>query len=238
MQLINNKSNKRKPINIRIVIIIALVIGVVIIVSSGFLSRLLDSFSSKKNAAVILDNANLFSEEQKRDLQNDIDLYSVNGNILILTVVDNDDSPQSYAENQYTQEFGTKAGVVFLIDISNRKIWIGATGACKEALDNDSCEKIATQISSYATKEDYYTCTKTGMKKIDNELNGNMVSSIMAVLLLLIYILYGKLIPDDSRKYRRSYDYGNNSYFNDYGSGDSSTVDSGSSDFSGGGSDF
>lgn len=237
MQLINNKSNKKKPINIRIFIIIVLVIGVVIFVSTGFLSRLLDSFSSKKNAAVIWDNANLFSEKERADLQKDIDLYSANGNILILTVVDNDDSPQSYAENQYTQEFGTKDGVVFLIDISNRKIWIGATGACKEALDNDSCEKIATQIATYASKEDYYTCTKTGMTKIDNELNRNMVSSIMAVLLLLIYILYGKLMPDN-RKYRSSYDYGNHTYFNDYGSGDSSTVDSGSSDFSGGGSDF
>ena len=87
---------------------------------------------------IIDDQAQLLTQSEEEALKQDMQGITAYGNVAFLTVNDNHFSTaEEYAKSFYRNHFAKESGVIFLIDMSNRKIWIVCEGAISRTIDND-----------------------------------------------------------------------------------------------------
>lgn len=158
---------------------------------------------------VIEDDADLLDDSEELLLKDDMKDITLYGNVAFKTIDRNSSSAKNYAENYYYNEFGNSSGIVFLIDMDNRRIQIAADGAIYKVVTAAKANTITDNVYRYASAGNYYLCAKTAYTQIISLLEGNRIAEPMkhvsnAILSLIIAMLVFFLIIITSARTKRA----------------------------------
>ena len=123
---------------------------------------MLSVFVSAEGPARLVDEADILTDSEEAELTEKLDSVSVKNeaDVVIVTVNSTGDlSPMEYADdyfdyNGYGQGEG-RDGVLFLIDMGAREMWISTSGLCIDAIGDYEIEYIFDSMSIYIEDEDY-----------------------------------------------------------------------------------
>lgn len=129
---------------------------------------------------VIQDDANLLTEEEETSLTEIMKQSAVFGNVMFLTVDYNPySSTDSLSAYTYEKTFGYSNGVIFTIDMDTRNLWICGFDDLQNVITDNYCDTITDNVYSYATDEEYYTCSAKAFEQIHTVLNGKNIPQPM-----------------------------------------------------------
>lgn len=192
----NPKNKNKKKIDNKEWIWITAV-GIMLLILSGkfLLFQVIPLVTSDKTYEVYIDDrSDLMTEEERESLKEQLSELTVYGNMVFLdTGYHGYSSAQRYAEACYRDLCGMEPGVVFLIDMSNREIWLAATGSPKNKLTSAICYEITDKTYTYATKRNYYACANATFMEVQNILEGGYLLPIMRILISLFLSLIAAL---------------------------------------------
>ena len=129
--------------------------------------------------AVIEDDANLLTDSQINNLQDEIAKLTEYGNIIFKTINNNNTSTENYAREYYHKNFGTSSGTLFLIDMQNRYLYIFSDGENYKTITNSKADIITDNIYKYATGGNYYECASKAFLQVDALLQGKKIAEPM-----------------------------------------------------------
>lgn len=116
----------------------------------------------------VYDFADLFSSYEEELLYNKITDFLNNSDLDMAVVTINDNprnSAMKYADDFYDYNYfgkgNTHDGILFLIDMDTREMWISTTGTAQIMYDDYRIDKILDATYSKITKEKYYECADT-----------------------------------------------------------------------------
>ena len=119
----------------------------------------------------VYDYADLFTEEEEETLYTDIMKFidEMDMDMAIVTISNNPErSAMVYADDFYDyNEFGrgsSNDGVLFLIDMDTREMWISTTGNTKYELEESEIEKVLDKTYAEITREKYFKCASQFIK--------------------------------------------------------------------------
>jgi len=132
--------------------------------------------SANKNMIHVYDEAQLLTDAEERELQLFAAGYESKGIAVVFLTIDDAQgySSMTYSDDFYdTHAFGTD-GVLFMIDMDNREVYINTVGRCIGWLEYQ-IDEILDETYIYAGEGRYYTCLKEtsrlACKVIDAKLN-------------------------------------------------------------------
>ena len=173
-------------------------VGIMLLILSGkfLFSQVAALVTSDQTYEVYIDDRlELMTEEERESLKKQLSEITVYGNMVFLdTGYHNYSNTQKYAEVCYRDLCGMEPGVVFLIDMYNREIWLAATGSPKNKLTSAICYEITDKTYLYATKRDYYACAGATFTEVQHILEGGYPLPIMRILISLFLSLIAALI--------------------------------------------
>jgi uncharacterized protein len=113
----------------------------------------------------VYDYANLFTESEEKKLYEEINSF-IQQNNMDMAVVTISDNPyyyaRDYADDFYDyNEFGKNEkndGVLFLIDMDTREMWISTTGAAINRLNDREIDRILDECYNQITNKKYFNC--------------------------------------------------------------------------------
>ena len=119
----------------------------------------------------IYDYANLFTEEQEKTLFEEVSAF-IEENDMDMAIVTISQNPEYYAMNYADDfydynEFGTnstKDGLLFLIDMDTREMWISTTGAAINRLNDKEINRILDKCYAKISDKKYFECSKEFIK--------------------------------------------------------------------------
>lgn len=110
----------------------------------------------------VFDEAGLFSAEERAELEEAVEGYRKDtGMDMAVVTTDNAEgkTARDFADDFYEEKnFGTdeiKSGVLFLIDMDNREIWISTDGHMIDILTDARLDEILDKVYEYLPEEDY-----------------------------------------------------------------------------------
>ena len=114
----------------------------------------------------VYDFADLFTDSEEQSIKSKIDSY-INVHDMDLAVVtiskNNKSNAMNYADDFYDyNDFGigsTRDGVLFLIDMDTREIWMSTTGNAIKMYNDYRIEKALDAVYEYMSDEEYYEGT-------------------------------------------------------------------------------
>ncbi len=116
-----------------------------------------------------------------------------------VTTNTNYDTAQAFAESRFRTWYRDSSAVLFLIDMSNRKIYIFSDGAAYQSVSKTRSRVITDNVYSYASQADYLGCANEAFSQMRTLLEGGRIAqpmkyisnALIALLLslLLCYIL-------------------------------------------------
>ena len=116
----------------------------------------------------VFDQADLFLEEEEKELQQAIDALreKMDMDAAVVTAEENPGSAQAYANDFYEAHgFGTGSGhdgALLLIDMDNRELCISTEGKMVRYMTDSRIEAVLDDMYSYAAAGDYYVCGGSG----------------------------------------------------------------------------
>ena len=129
--------------------------------------------------ALIEDNANLLSIEERVKLFEEIKPLTKYGHVAFITTANNSSSVDSFADSYYHSHYGTNSGTIFIIDMSNREIYIFSDGNNYRTVTKSKAYSITDNTYRYATNKDYYGCASRTFKQIHTILDGGKIAEPM-----------------------------------------------------------
>lgn len=121
----------------------------------------------------IYDFADLYTDEEEKNLYSAVYDYTQRRNLdlVIVTINDNFESTQEYADDFYDYNnfgYGTdRNGLLFLVDMENRYVYISATGGAMSLYPDVECNMITEQVYTYFSDQNYYDGTYQMIKTLD-----------------------------------------------------------------------
>ena len=121
----------------------------------------------------IYDFADLYTDEEEKNLYTAVYDYTQRRNLdlVIVTINDNFESTQEYADDFYDYNnfgFGSERdGLLFLVDMENRYVYISATGGAMSLYPDVECNMITEQVYTYFSDQHYYDGTYQMIKTLD-----------------------------------------------------------------------
>lgn len=125
------------------------------------------------------DNAALLSEAEKQALADSLTEITAYGSAAFVTTAENNASAAVFAESCYRSLFGTDSGILFLIDMDNRKIYIFSDGAIYKTITKAYANTITDNVYSYATRGDYFGCASEAFSQVLALLRGQKIAQPM-----------------------------------------------------------
>lgn len=148
----------------------------------------------------IYDFANLYTESEEHDLYNKVSEYinTYNMDLVIVTILENSkSSPMVYADDFYDyNHFGVgknRDGVLFLIDMENREIYMSTTGSAIKMYNDYRINEALDRVYQYMSDEAYFEGTTNYIKVISNYASDGFPSGNNKELSLGIVILWSIL---------------------------------------------
>ena len=125
--------------------------------------------------AEIVDQADLLTKDEEFRLLQDMKELTQFGNIVFVSTNDNNYSTEYYARNYYHQNYSTENGSLFLIDMSNREIYIFSDGSNYNIITESKAYSITDNVYRYASNGQYYLCASDAFSQMNTLLNGNKI---------------------------------------------------------------
>ena len=129
--------------------------------------------------AIIEDNANLLTAEERAKLFEEMKPLTKYGHTAFVSTDNNTSSVETFADSYYHSHYGTESGSIFMIDMSNRKIYIFSDGENYKHITSSKAYSITDNTYRYATNEDYYGCASLAFKQINTILDGGKIAEPM-----------------------------------------------------------
>lgn len=158
---------------------------------------------------VLEDKAGLLNEKTA-DLDaiyEQLDIIGQYGNAALLTVSSNPDSAAQFAKEVYRDWFGTDSGILFLIDMDNRQLYLFSDGKIYKTINRAAALTITDNSYRYASKGEYEACILDVFTQIATKLEGGRIAQPMRyfsafflsilVALMLTFILAKKCNSTD-----------------------------------------
>lgn len=143
--------------------------------------------------ALINDEADLLTNEEEQQLMEDMGKLLDYGHVVFQTVTLSTSNYESYAEDSYYQMFGNEPGVLFQIDMGNRKLTLCASTKMEELIGKER-DSIVDNIYEMASEADYYDCARECFDEIFIVLNDGKIAHEMKYINNLIFALILALI--------------------------------------------
>ena len=129
---------------------------------------------------VIKDEADLLSASEEAELYEIMKASAAYGNVMFLSVNENDYySTYKLATVYYEDTFGYSDGVIFVIDMDERLLWVSGFGEIQYIITDDYCDTITDNIYSDASAERYFDCSAEAFRQIHSLLNGKNIPQPM-----------------------------------------------------------
>lgn len=152
-------------------------------------------FANTEYNIYLEDGADLLNSEEEILLSEFMQTLSAYGNVAFVSLAQNpDSSTDSYAESYYSSHFGSDSGILFLIDMDERMIWLETGGEIKKTIPRSYALTITDNTYSYASEGEYYLCAQTAFEQSLTLLEGRSIAQPMkyisnALLALAIALL-------------------------------------------------
>ena len=125
------------------------------------------------------DDADLLTDEEKALLAFDMRALTAYGNAVFKSVSYNNYSASWFAQDCYHRLMGSESGTLFLIDMSNREIYIFSDGAVYKTVTTAYANTITDNVYRYASDQDYYQCASGAFGQIHALLSGRRIAQPM-----------------------------------------------------------
>ncbi len=150
---------------------------------------------------LVEDDAELLTEEERRELAASMEKITAYGNAAFKSVSENGLSAERYARNYYMDRFGTESGTLFLIDMDNRKIWIHSDGAVYKVITEANANTVADNVYRLASSEAYHECAEEAFREIYALLEGEKIarpmkyiSNALLAMILALLLNFGLVV--------------------------------------------
>ncbi len=175
----------------------ALIILVMTTVSAVFAGTTYTN-GSTGYSVVISDDAALVDQADISRVEEAMKAVTNYGNAGFYTTYSNSSSTESLAKSKYREWFGTNSGVLFVIDMDNRNIWIWANGDANRVINKEWADIITDNTYIYAKRGQYADCAEEAFKQIGARLQGEKINNplkigtsvLLSVLLSLALIIF------------------------------------------------
>ncbi|MCR4897553.1 MAG: TPM domain-containing protein [Lachnospiraceae bacterium] len=148
----------------------------------------------------ITDEADLLSPDEEALLKNVMQPITAYGNVAFESINENYTTAEYYARDSYENTFGKQSGILFLVDMDNRYLFMRSDGLIYETVTSSEMETITDNVYTYASNEDYYRAAATAFEQVYALLEGrdiprpmkyigNAVFSIMIGMLIAFIIV-------------------------------------------------
>lgn len=148
---------------------------------------------------ILEDDAGLLSKDERTQLSLEMQEITAYGNAAFKSVSSNYLSASRFAENYYHELFGQQSGILFLIDMDNREIYIFSDGAVYRTITGSYADTITDNVYRYASEGDYFLCASKAFEQINSLLAGRKIAQPMkyisnALLALILAALINYFI--------------------------------------------
>ena len=137
------------------------------------------SYARNDFRTVIEDNEDLISAEEEILLEAKMEEITQFGNAAFITVEQYSYETGTYAKNEYRRLFGTESGIVFVIDMGKRNIWIFSDGAIYRTITKPYANTITDNVYRYASRGEYFSCAYEAFDEVVTLLKGGRISQPM-----------------------------------------------------------
>ena len=127
---------------------------------------------------VIEDEEDLLSESEEKNLKTKMQSITSFGNAAFVTVSQYSET-DTYAKRKYRELFGTESGILFLIDMGRRNIWIFSDGAVYRVINKAYANTITDNVYRKASRGDYYGCAYDVFDQAQILLEGGRIAQPM-----------------------------------------------------------
>lgn len=164
-----------------------------------------DEIEETVYSVIILDEAEILTPEQELELWPHMTQLETYGNIIFRTVVlDSGTDYEQDSENTYYEMFGNEPGVIFQIDMGNRKLTLSSSTGMDEVLASER-DSIVDNVYRYATDEDYLKCASECFNQIYTIYNDGVIAHKMkyidnAILALILSLIVNFIVVFASEK--------------------------------------
>ncbi|MBP5624704.1 MAG: TPM domain-containing protein, partial [Lachnospiraceae bacterium] len=128
---------------------------------------------------IVEDEADLLTTLEEEDLLNEMYKLTEYTSAAFSTTDHNPSSTSSYAQSFCHKKFGNGNGTVFVIDMDNRNIWIWSDGNSYRKITSRKADTITDNIYRYASKGEYYECSKEAFNEMYDVLAGQRIAQPM-----------------------------------------------------------
>ena len=112
-------------------------------------------------------------------VQEEIKPLTKYGHTAFITTANNTSSVEYFADSYYHSHFGTQSGTIFIIDMSNREIYIFSDGTNYRTVTKSKAYSITDNTYRDATNKEYYRCASRTFKQIYTILDGGKIAEPM-----------------------------------------------------------
>lgn len=154
---------------------------------------------TKEYQVLILDQAQLLTPEEHAKLLQDMEELKPYGNVVFQTVkLKRKTDFEKFSEATYYKLFGNEPGVIFQIDMGNRKLTLSSSTGMDDIIRSER-DSIVDNIYELATDKKYYECAQQCFYQIRKVINNEEIAHDMkhisnAVLALILGLLVNFLI--------------------------------------------
>ena len=134
------------------------------------------------------DEAELLTPEEEASLQEAMGPIAQHGAVAFWTTTQ-PGNVDAKAEEYFNTHIGTKrtdSGVVFMIDMSERQIYIFSRGEIEKHVSRSDAYAITADISHYATEGAYADCAQEAFSSIGTRLEGKQFHSTMRLVCSMV----------------------------------------------------
>ena len=140
---------------------------------------------------LIEDNEELLTGREREKLLDDMKAVTEYANAVFLTeepkaASDDESQAHDYSDEYYDDEFGNDDGVMLIVDMGNRLLYITGHGDAQKVITNSYAREVTDNIYTYAKNGDYYGCAKTAFGQMYALLNGQKIARPMKLITSLL----------------------------------------------------
>lgn len=142
----------------------------------------------------IEDDAELLTNAERAALAAQMQGITAYGGAAFKTIAVNNLSAGSYAQMYYASLFSDESGILFLIDMDNRKIWIYCDGDIYRTVTENYADTITDNVYTYASDGNYYQCASAAFEQAAELLEGRRIAQPMKYICNVLLAVIGALL--------------------------------------------
>ena len=129
--------------------------------------------------AIVDDAAGLLSDSEKTELLEKMKGITEYCGAMLKTTGENASAASVYAEQVFIETFGRDNGVLFLIDMDNRELYIFSGGYAYTVITTPYANTITDNVYTYASRGEYYNCAANAFAQMETLLAGGRIAQPM-----------------------------------------------------------